>query len=1481
VLALAFAALALALLVVLPGGGSTSRAAGQSAAGEPTPQTDASVPATHVTMFGASPAEARDETWGIGTQNGASVLVRYTPETGWSLGPGLLDSSGQPLSGFKLDHPEAISYPDPSPLAGEMTDDGSGVLAGAVGEGADEQQMLLVRNPGGSFTETAALPAEGEAALAQGERLFGVNRAPMIAAIEEAGGKAGALVAPVNEGEGGEDRVLHWDGERWTSEPIEIPASSKEEFQVLAIGASSPEDAWLIARLSSHYPAGSVALFRRRLGTGGEGTTWQPVTPKPGGEPGEPLTVPTTEAEQPFTVPSRDQSQILTVTSEGVWIDGQRSDVQASTTMFFKPEGELAGRVLASWCKIAESAPPGTAQCPYELPEALPSARVRSFAWANPSTLAGERVITGFSDGVSLRLDGTTFTRVLALGGSSPPADVGGTFGSAFSNPREGWLGQELLPVHLTLEPVASRLTPWPVSFRHALLAIAPAPGQPVGSESSEALAVGDQGEVARYEPGEGWLPESLLGPGGRHETPRLRAVAWPTPTRAYAVGDFGASISQMWLWRGETGLWEPDPATPVNFRGDLLGIAFDPNEPAIGYAVGQSGALLRYGKTWTQEPEEAIPAQARGANFTSIAFAGSEAIVVYRRLIPSTARYEGGLIVNDGSGWHIDQGAAAAMGANAPWAVAALPDGGAAFTASGAGESGQVYERESTGAPWQSTPTPPPGEISPGSLAVFREGGALRVIASGSIPETVAVESEASPPPGFPPALIKPYPLASNQEKGVLRQTATGWSDEQHELNDVKELPGEFARYDTVYQPDPVAAVMVDSTGSQGWAVGGIADSENAQLDTADVWRYPADGVAPVGVGSAPISTNVDKATFAIGGGSQCEAPCADLAKARIGPDVWLSHALALAGQIAGVRAFLYTGPRLTTGKTSGPATVAVPYERELDRYAEILSESPIPAFAAASPTDLDLAKSEGSFERAFSGFPEPFGNQPPAPGLGYASRSEEDCASTAGCQAAYYAINSSGAGGTVRVIVLDDTTDVGATQLAWLGKQLELAKEHAEPAIVVGDADLQAQKTAGDASAEAVAQVLANPSASASAYFFDSPQQNVKLPLETSSGLSIPSFGSGTLGFVDYTAQEQSDFIGASGFMLAEVDVAARNPTSNVAPVEPKLIPNIGELAMEAEAGTLLRRSQAALFDGLARRPRSGNVAPNRSTTPETDPYIPIPANCIGAACANGLLPVYEFSSSKPKIGNFVKQNLAVEPNGHQPLLDSKGEPEPDSESGLFCAFNPGTTIVTIKAGGLSYSLPVTVQAGSVRQPCGTVPAEAQPSPQLAVSAPTPPPTSAPPASAPPPVPVPPAPTTAPAAPRPVHPAPALPAFFAPQTVSAFVPGFVPPPVPQPGRPTPPSGTSAVEAVEREEEEESAPESVSNQATAYRAPEHEPAPAYILGFIVLAALAGASVRRRPGRRGRELRVAPATISAMRAQRRATTRRERPRWPS
>ncbi len=1410
---------------------------------------------TAITLFGASPEEEGGEVWGIAPAAGGSRLVRYSPSGGWTLGPSLQDASGEPLAGFMLDTPEAFREKTPSPLAGQMTADGVGAILGTAGSGASSRQVVLVRQPGGPFKEVPV--PDGEEVLQTGEKLFGINSPPLLAALREPGGRAGALVVPFAGG--AQSAVLHWDGASWQREAIEVPPGTSE-FEVLAIAAGSPENAWLLGR--SEGKEGPLSLFRRN--TGGATPLWRPVATRTGGEPGAAIEI----AGETLDEPGRDQAQLLTVTSAGVWLDARLHASRGPATLYFAPEGEAdSGSFTGLWCEIPASSPGATAQASEEcaqhpLPE-LPTDYSRSFAW--PGSGYGERIVTGLFDGRMLRLQGARLETVNSLG-SEPEANPGQSYGAAFTSATDGWLGKRLLPVHVTTPAGAapSKLRPWPVPFRFALTALAPQPGVPVGAEGSEVLAVGDRGEVARYEPGAGWFPETLPGPGGKRQSPRLRAVAWPTPERALAVGDSVKGAGQMWLWRGETKLWEKDPAMPINFRGNLLGIAFDPNNSARGYAVGQQGVLLRYGKSWTQEEEASIPPAARGANFTSVAFAGSEAIVVWRKLIQQGQNgYVGGVIANDGSGWREDEGADAVLGTNAvPWVVAALADGGAAFTAQSATRGATIYERTAPGRPWQGVTYP--GGFAPGALTLFREGGALRAIGTSTEPPTFTAEEETPPPPGFPPILVDPYPLPNDLNRGVLRQTASGWNDEEHELNDAREPPGGYVFWDTPKIPDPVNALLVDPTGTQGWGVGGVVNNKNPLLDTADIYRYPSTAGAPLDA-SAPEATRSGFTSVALGGGAACAAPCQTRADTGVGPDVWLRRAIAQTEEIGSVGAFVYTGPGVTTGQLAGPRLFPVPWGEEERNYAQRAGGNSVIVCATGAPSDRE-GTGEGSasfFESAFQG--------------------------AAGCRGAgavgnSYSFEKEG----LRVIVLDTSLvqagrrELAPGELEFLQQQLAEAGGHA---IVAGNADLPREYSEGLGPARQL--VAAIEAGNAAAYFFDAPEQNVAETLTGAPG-STRAFGSGTLGYVNVLNEEgPGGFIGQSGFLVAEVSSTEKDRYHRFA-VNVRLIPDVEELAVEAEQGTLLRRSQAASFAGLARRPRAGNRSRNTLTEYEVAPYVAIPDNCIGSACSRGIVPEYRFRSSDPHYGQFVERNLSsAEPNAV--LHDAHGKPIAEEaeggKDGLFCAFNatpPGKPIeVILETGNLRYSLPVTIQAGSVRQPCGTT-ALASKATVAEPNVSPPPVQEGPPATAPPTsfsVPLPgapaPAPTPAPTPHAPVN-------QFLPQVAALpFLPAFVPVPLPTPARPTPPSGTSPVtspvEAAQKEDEEEAAPESVDAAASAYHPSEHETAPVYLLGLLVLAAFAGASLRGRRGPR-RTPQVAPATLNTSRSQRR-WERGEEERW--
>jgi hypothetical protein len=1405
------------------------------------------LPASDVAIIGASPSEAPGATWAQGRLGGipaqvngqallnTQTLLHYTTATGtWQAVP-LDDTQGQELN---------FTW-----WASEVTADGGVVLAG---EGSG-QLGLVVRNPGGAFALAPPPTSNGKGAtLTPGEQPF--TGAPVMAALDETGGSTGVLIAPVQTsapaitstksgtGEQAAEAeaeastgpgVLHYDGNSWTREPIcEQYASSEctapaESVTPLAISASSPHNAWMLVSTSADRamlfqrllePDDRYAWVRRRPSSWLLGSESPPL--------GEERTAPVSSGA------------LLTAVGQGVWVDLklQTGNGAGSATVLVSPSA--SGEVAGTWCYP-------TSLCPGDpsLGAALPR-DYGSFAWPGSGAGGdlGTRVISGLAEGALLTLGEGQSEFAYTVGGGAGGAgeaigaggitlgEVPGTGstpsgGAAFASPSEGWLGAGSAPaaIQVAPSPATSQLDAWPVPFRRPLLAVVGEPGSTPGEGSAQALAVGADGEVARYLPGEGWTPEYLYNSSGERQTPNLRGVAWPEPGRAYAVGDEGA----MWLWQSSTGLWEPDPAEPLGLDAQLTAIAFSSSDPSTGYAVGKQGVLLSYDKTWRQE---APPAGLSRANFTSVAFAGDEAIATYRMLDPSETGGEiGGLIVNSGSGWQLDPSAQALLGESGPVLskVAGLPDGGAV-----AAGPGVVIERDSATSAWRFSDEPLPEAQNISALAAFREGSAVRALVSldtSDNPNGSPIYEAIDDPPGAAlgpyEVLLGPDPLPEHGY--LLRETAGGWQDEEHgayPTSDGGDLPG---------WPDAVLALLLDPSGEQGWAVGGqtgvLYGTARIQTEeqTAGVMRFGPGPQPPEGT-EAAIPTPANQATFAVAGGAQClSSGCANLANENLGPDAWLSGAIARAGQISELHAFLYTGGRLASAGSASSL--------ELSRYANLLrSSGDLPVYAAISPSDVLSPGETGPFTEALGSMAPagsvPFGTPPPP-------------ASTAA-----YAFDSAGAGGTVRVIVLDDSQPTPPTeaagpscpselsapydQLQWLCAQLYYAKQAGVPAIVMGNAAL------GNA---AYSQVLL--SQGASAYLYDDPEGNASGTIGTGAG-AIPAYGSGTLGYSG----------GPSGFLLVSVDVAQRNTSTGVAPVTASLIPNVGQLGLNAVDGTLLRRSQVALFEGLARRPLGGEGRTGSGeTTAETpDPYTPIPQACAGPPC----IPMSaSFTSSNPTIGTFVEQDPSS-PNARAPL-QVNGKPVPDSASGLFCAFNAGTTTVTITAGGLSYSEPVTVQAGSVEEPCGTVPVPSTPAVEESRSEPTvapPPPLGPLPAATQPPISL--AAPPLPAAPAPVvHPPSAhpLPLLFASIPPLAPVRVALPPPVPQAARPAPPSGTAGasqpVEAVEDEREQQEAVDLVHN-AAAYRTGGNALPPWSPIVLVVIAAGAGAGLtRRRPKR--------------------------------
>ena len=824
---------------------------------------------------------------------------------------------------------------------------------------------------------------------------------------------------------------------------------------------------------------------------------------------------------------------------------------------------------------------------------------------------------------------------------------------------------------------------------------------------------------MLRYQPGPGLdarVPAVLVGRGVARRPARrglARAVARARGRRPRARCGCGAR---------ETGLWERDPGAPIGFEAQPDGRRLRARRPRprLRGRQGRRAASLR------QELDAGAAARraSQAANFTR---SRSRA----RRRSWPPAR---DLLVNDGGGWRVDEGArdAAALGPAAARSCSrspACPDGGAV-----AAGRDVVIERDSAGSPWRFSDQPLPGST---------------VVAAAALPRGrrgCARSCRCVPPSWrYPPAddvrRARPERAAAAAARRsrcradgfVLRETATGWRDEQHTA---------FAGSgdDRPIKSDPVLDFALDADGN-GWAVGGWSGEQDAAgrgssgrnaagrarpRARADRRRVPLRRrtAPPPGARSA-----AGAAAGRAGRGSrspampQCETPCADLALQDIRPDRSLAAALAkvaaLRAQPGGPRMLLYTGGRLAPGHRRRRP------RRDARATRRCSASRRVPVYPAVSAADA-RRQARAPSATAFANFLAPFGGGPPPPGV-----DPPHPGRAAGARRAHaLRVRLRRAGGH-RARDRD-------RQLGRLAGGERPAPEPARAAAPVAGGDAGGREGArdpGDRDRAAATSTRASRrrlntatdgderrgmlvEGGASAYFFERPEENRAYQISGGAARHDPRVRTGTLGYrspasatrATRTRRTRCSATAATCSPRSTSRSATRSRTGRRSACA--MIPLIDDLSIQAVDGTLLRRSRPALFQGLgrrplARRPVAAAVGAATPTRAGSRPLHRLPARAVpgGGLLDAASTPEYEFLSSDPDIGDFVRQD-PNSTNLRKPFLGADDKPVTDCRSGLFCAFNAGVTTVTVRAGGLSYAQQVRILPGSVQRPCGTRP-------------------------------------------------------------------------------------------------------------------------------------------------------------------------------
>ena len=1236
-------------------------------------------PAHHVTILGSVAGSPTGEAWAYGYTNappatvGGSaldytapgdqfVLLRHSDADGWQIADVLRNADG---SAFKLLNAE-YANPDAVEAAGAMAANGEAWLwiyeppnQQGVAAGQKAVYGLFHRQENVQGGEFVYDPSGTQALASLGANQFGSLNASLRLGLTSGGAVDGIFINPPGLEQANNASVPGADGH-----PVSIAAY--QQYALLQNGSWQPYTATLPP---TYTPQTNDQPELRYTDVTGPGTGWATLyvarfngccmPPRPlmlGRFDGATWTWVQTGLDALDLTGSVGNSSGL-VTPTGLKAAGNSVWIGANDTLPTPGSPGGGGNVVAlydgdsgtvtqSWCTLPVTVINSCAQpLDAEHPAAVPDA-VFDDGGSTDALSLQDNTLDVYADG--------TWSSLPAPGYSAGHA--------SFSDLSDGWLGGQSAIGQLSTQASTTLLTSWPVAVRAPLTSVALPPGGDGSTSDEGALAVGFAGSALRYSATDGWLV-APTPPRSAHLF--LTSVAFAGPSSAFAVGQYGEILH----WDGSS--WSEDPQSISLTENQLNSVAFAAS--GEGWAVGDAGTILHYdGQSWSIERP---PATDAGTDITSVAVSGSDVFAIAG----------GNLIVRQSDGSWEPAPASLLPGDPTPGSlrlVSGLPDGGAAI----AGVS-VMLERQGPGQPF--APSDQPLEGIAVALSVFRGS-------DGVVRAAVSIAPPAASPDGVPTADIGGYPSGDGE---LMIQTAAGWQDlsQSQPAGDGRTLPP-----DGEVKPDPVLGVATSPDGQHAWAVGGYDGtvdsvgqgtsdtlaSRPTGWQTASLWRYDAGGsAAPPDVSQSPPSLPATPGTvsFAFFSTPMCESQCSATPDAQ--PDT------NLAGAIGEINSFAAQpgGPlfAMLGGNAVGPADTnnwqAGHGAQDFAQLPSVLAPLNLPLFAAYGPLDPSpprpIRRSRGRTRspnrpRLRRGVVRP-GITPVSAG-----------AAQPGTVARYYSFDATQNGATLRVIVLDnsqgslDGSDLGQT--AWLDQQLAAAA--AMPTVVIAALPLYGSATSDGAS---VAAALVNAGVIAvftSDYGLHGSQLNEVHQLSAGGSQTIPEYEGATLGY----QVSQND-----GVVWYDVSVNTQQGTASV-----DAVPLIQSLALDPLRGQVVARSLTLQFAAIGRRP-PGSLATSLQygdTLPGYDNYAEIPAS----GCSTCVTPSYKFTSSNPEIGTFVK---ASGPNSPYPALNASGHPIPSSQSGLFCAYNGGTTTVSITAGLQTASLPVTVESGGFGSPCGTV--------------------------------------------------------------------------------------------------------------------------------------------------------------------------------